>query len=102
MKNVYFPPRHVEVQVFCDRHGNGIYLGDRDCSAQRRHQKVIEEAPTPGLSNELRQKMGNTAVEAAQAIKYVGAGTVEFLLDNSGGVLFFGNEYSLAGRAPCY
>jgi 3-methylcrotonyl-CoA carboxylase alpha subunit len=81
-------PRHVEVQVFCDRHGNGIYLGDRDCSAQRRHQKVIEEAPAPGLSNELRQKMGNTAVEAAQAIKYVGAGTVEFLLDNSGGYYF--------------
>ena len=77
-------PRHVEVQVFCDRHGNGVYLGDRDCSAQRRHQKVIEEAPAPGLSDELRQKMGTTAVEAAQAIDYVGAGTVEFLLDSDG------------------
>ena len=81
-------PRHVEVQVFCDRHGNGVYLGDRDCSAQRRHQKVIEEAPAPGLADELRQKMGTTAVEAAQAIDYVGAGTVEFLLD-SGGRYYF-------------
>lgn len=81
-------PRHVEVQVFCDRHGNGVYLGDRDCSAQRRHQKVIEEAPAPGLSEELRQKMGITAVQAAQAIDYVGAGTVEFLLDSDGSYYF--------------
>jgi len=81
-------PRHVEVQVFCDRHGHGVYLGDRDCSAQRRHQKVIEEAPAPSLSDDLRQKMGTTAVEAAQAIDYVGAGTVEFLLDSSGGYYF--------------
>jgi 3-methylcrotonyl-CoA carboxylase alpha subunit len=77
-------PRHVEVQVFCDRHGNGVYLGDRDCSAQRRHQKVIEEAPAPNLSEALRLQMGSTAVQAAQAIDYVGAGTVEFLLDPDG------------------
>jgi len=81
-------PRHVEVQVFCDRHGHGVYLGDRDCSAQRRHQKVIEEAPAPGLTDELRRQMGTTAVEAAQAIDYVGAGTVEFLLDSDGGYYF--------------
>ena len=81
-------PRHVEVQVFCDRHGNGVYLGDRDCSAQRRHQKVIEEAPAPGLSDQLRQQMGNTAVQAAQAIDYVGAGTVEFLLASDGSYYF--------------
>lgn len=74
-------PRHVEVQVFADTFGNAIYLSDRDCSIQRRHQKVVEEAPAPGLSDELRAQMGEAAVAAAKAIDYVGAGTVEFLLD---------------------
>ncbi|MGL4473168.1 MAG: biotin carboxylase N-terminal domain-containing protein, partial [Shewanella sp.] len=73
-------PRHVEVQVFADTFGNTIYLGDRDCSIQRRHQKVVEEAPAPGLSAELKAQMGQAAVAAAKAINYVGAGTVEFLL----------------------
>lgn len=75
-------PRHIEVQVFCDSHGNGVYLFDRDCSIQRRYQKIIEEAPAPGLSDATRQAMGEAAVQAAQAIDYVGAGTVEFLLDS--------------------
>lgn len=74
-------PRHVEIQVFCDEHGNAVYLAERDCSVQRRHQKVIEEAPAPALSEDTRQAMGDAAVRAAQAIDYRGAGTVEFLLD---------------------
>ncbi|GGP66226.1 acetyl/propionyl/methylcrotonyl-CoA carboxylase subunit alpha [Shewanella saliphila] len=81
-------PRHVEVQVFADTQGNAIYLSDRDCSIQRRHQKVVEEAPAPGLSDELRAQMGNAAVAAAQAIDYVGAGTVEFLLDTDNSFYF--------------
>ncbi|WP_203342603.1 acetyl/propionyl/methylcrotonyl-CoA carboxylase subunit alpha [Vibrio diabolicus] len=81
-------PRHVEVQVFADQHGNCVYLSDRDCSIQRRHQKVVEEAPAPGLSDELRKQMGEAAVQAAQAIDYVGAGTVEFLLDSRGHFYF--------------
>ncbi len=74
-------PRHVEIQVFADQKGNAVYLFERDCSVQRRHQKVLEEAPAPGLSAATREKMGNAAVAAAQAIGYVGAGTVEFLLE---------------------
>ena len=74
-------PRHVEIQVFCDAQGNGVYLFERDCSVQRRHQKVIEEAPAPGVSQDLRARMGHAALQAAQAVNYLGAGTVEFLLD---------------------
>ena len=81
-------PRHVEIQVFGDQHGNIVYLGERDCSVQRRHQKVVEEAPCPVMTTELRKAMGEAAVKAAASVNYVGAGTVEFLLDQSGEFFF--------------
>jgi 3-methylcrotonyl-CoA carboxylase alpha subunit len=84
-------PRHIEIQVFGDAHGNYVYLFERDCSVQRRHQKVLEEAPAPGLSEAMRQQMGETAVAAAQAVNYVGAGTVEFIVEQKpdGSMKFF-------------
>jgi 3-methylcrotonyl-CoA carboxylase alpha subunit len=82
-------PRHVEVQVFGDSLGNAVYLHERDCSVQRRHQKVLEEAPAPGLSRQIRENLGMQAVNAAKAVKYVGAGTVEFIMDANTNEFFF-------------
>ncbi len=81
-------PRHVEVQVFGDSFGNIIHFGERDCSVQRRHQKVLEEAPCPVMTDDLRMRMGEAAVQAARSVNYVGAGTVEFLLDEKGAFFF--------------
>jgi acetyl-CoA carboxylase, biotin carboxylase subunit len=81
-------PRHVEIQIMADKHGNAVYLGERDCSVQRRHQKLLEEAPSPALNEDLRQQMGMAAVTAAKAVNYHGAGTVEFLLDKHGQFYF--------------
>ncbi|MGU3305083.1 acetyl/propionyl/methylcrotonyl-CoA carboxylase subunit alpha [Pseudomonas sp. M5A4_2d] len=88
LEHALIEPRHVEIQLFGDSHGNLIYLGERDCSIQRRHQKVIEEAPCPVMTPQLRQAMGEAALKAGRAVNYVGAGTVEFLLDRNGRFFF--------------
>ena len=88
LEHALIDPRHVEIQLFGDSHGHLIYLGERDCSIQRRHQKVIEEAPCPVMTPELRQAMGEAALKAGRAVNYVGAGTVEFLLDRDGRFYF--------------
>jgi len=80
--------RHVEIQIFGDAHGKVVHLGERDCSTQRRHQKLIEESPAPGMTSKMRQQMGETAIMAGQGIDYVGAGTVEFLVDGEGNYYF--------------
>lgn len=88
MEKCIIAPKHVEIQVLGDSHGNVIHLGERDCSVQRRHQKVVEEAPCPVMTPELRERMGEAAVRAAKAVDYRGAGTIEFLLDRDGNFYF--------------
>jgi len=88
LEQAIIEPRHIEIQVFADNFGHVVYLGERDCSIQRRHQKVVEEAPSPFVSEELRQKMGQAAVDAAKSCQYKGAGTVEFLVDKNNNFFF--------------
>lgn len=88
LEKAIIQPRHVEIQVFADSQGNTIHLGERDCSVQRRHQKVVEEAPCPIMTSQLREQMGQSAIDAAKSVNYRGAGTVEFLLDASGAFYF--------------
>ncbi len=88
MEKLILEPRHIEVQLLLDEHGNGIYLGERDCSVQRRHQKVIEESPSPAVNAETRRKIGEAALKGAFAVGYTNAGTVEFLLDKNGQFYF--------------
>ncbi len=88
LEKAIIEPRHIEIQIFADAHGNVVHLGERDCSVQRRHQKLIEESPSPAVSPELRERMGNVSIAAARAIGYVGAGTLEFLLAPDGSFCF--------------
>lgn len=88
LEKAFIGPRHVEIQIFADQHGNVVHLGERDCSIQRRHQKVVEESPCPVMTPALREAMGQAAIDAARSIGYVGAGTVEFLLDDAGEFYF--------------
>ena len=92
-------PRHIEMQVLADEHGNTVYLGERECSIQRRHQKVLEEAPSPLVDPDMRGRMGAVAVRVAKAAGYWNAGTIEFLVDQREKLLFPGNEHAVAGGA---
>ena len=93
-------PRHIEFQILGDHHGNVVHLGERECSIQRRHQKLIEESPSPALTEKMRRKMGSIVVDAAKAVQYTNAGTFEFLMDRDGQLLLHGGEHAAPGRAP--
>ena len=92
-------PRHIEFQILGDHHGNVVHLGERECSIQRRHQKLIEESPSPALSEKMRRKMGSIVIDAAKAVQYTNAGTFEFLMDPRRPLLLHGSEHAAPGRA---
>src|SRR5262249_23834563 len=89
LEKVVERPRHIEIQIFADQHGNYVHLGERECSIQRRHQKVIEECPSPLADAGLRQRMGEAAIKIARSVDYVGAGTVEFLFSDATREFYF-------------
>ena len=93
-------PRHIEIQIAGDNRGKACHLSERDCSIQRRHQKLLEETPSPFMTEKLRQKMGEAAINAAEAVKYEGVGTVEFLVDKHRDFYFMDDEYKDPGRTP--
>ena len=102
--DVYFEryiaqPRHIEIQILGDLHGNVVHLGERDCTVQRRHQKLIEESPSPVMTAPLREKMGQAAIAGAKAAGYTNAGTFEFLVDSDRQLLLYGSQYQNPGRA---
>src|SRR3989449_1424941 len=100
VEGYFLEPRHIEVQILADERGRTIYLGERDCSVQRRYQKLLEETPSPAVDDRLRRELGRVAVEAAQAVRYRNAGTVEFLLDKERRVFFFEEKKRGPGEPP--
>ena len=99
MEKLIEEPRHIEIQIMGDSKGRVCHLSERDCSIQRRHQKLVEETPSPFMTSKLREAMGKAAAKAAESIKYEGAGTIEFLVDKHRKLLFYGDEYPHSGGA---